>query len=60
MKTNNAIESLVSHTYANNVLHCAKINCVCKCEYCNNGTVDGALAWHIYGDLNLTWGFNHN
>lgn len=44
MKTNNAIESLVSHTYANNVLHCAKINCVCKCEYCNNGTVDGALA----------------
>ena len=54
MKTNNAVESLVSHTYTKNVLHCAKINCVCKREYCNNGIVHGALACHIYGHLNLT------
>jgi len=54
MKTNNAVESPVSHTSANNILFCAKINCVCKCEYYNNGIVDGALACHIYDHLNLT------
>lgn len=54
MKTNNAVESLVNHSYADDVLRCAKINCVCKCEYCNNGIIDGALVCHIYGHLDLT------
>lgn len=54
MKTNNAVEKLVSHTYANNISYGHRINCVWKCEYCNNGIVDVAVACHIYARLNLT------